>query len=334
MLDLACGTGDLSTMARPVGELVPIGADLSSGMLAANHSGRPRVQADAAALPLVDARFDGVICGYALRNFTDLAATLAETARVLRPGGRLAILEVVAAPPSGALLRAGHRLWFEHVVPAVGERSCPDADAYHYLPPSFDGLPPRRGRSAPPAPRRRVLDRRAPPPYTSRRPEPAADGDPGRGLPPSARAAHRRRGSPVSRASSSTQAALDSPTPDAARPAVACAAASARLRADERFDPVSVGAAAGVLFTGGGVTLAGRGVAAVLAQPGGLEDLGRLGERGGGLARQRAQRRPPRPARDRRRGPRRPPASTARPPTVGSSCRRSPSVTTATGTAG
>jgi len=137
VLDLACGTGDLSRLAAKAQYRV-VGADLSAGMLAANHRATALVQADGGQLPFPDATFDGLVCGYALRNFTDLAATLNETARVLRPGGRLAVLEVDA--PSSPVLRAGHRIWFEKVVPALGG-ALSDREAYHYLPRSVAYLP-------------------------------------------------------------------------------------------------------------------------------------------------------------------------------------------------
>jgi demethylmenaquinone methyltransferase / 2-methoxy-6-polyprenyl-1,4-benzoquinol methylase len=138
LLDLACGTGDLSRLATRHGYSV-IGADLSSGMLAANSTGVPLVHADCSRLPFPDGAFDGLVCGYALRNFTDLAAAMAETARVLRPGGRLAILEVDA--PASPVLRAGYDIWFQKVVPVLGS-ALSDRDAYHYLPRSVAYLPP------------------------------------------------------------------------------------------------------------------------------------------------------------------------------------------------
>ena len=98
-----------------------------------------RVQADASAMPFISASFDGLTCGYALRNFTDLAATFDEMARVLRPGGRLSLLEV--AEPEKGLLRAGFRIWFRHVVPFIGSLVS-DRAAYHYLPRSTAYLPP------------------------------------------------------------------------------------------------------------------------------------------------------------------------------------------------
>jgi demethylmenaquinone methyltransferase / 2-methoxy-6-polyprenyl-1,4-benzoquinol methylase len=137
VLDLACGTGDFSRLAARQGYRV-VGADLSAGMLAANREATPVVEADAAQLPFPDAAFDGVVCGYALRNFTDLAATLAESARVLRPGGRFAALEVDA--PASPLVRAGYHVWFTRAVPVIGA-ALSDADAYRYLPRSVAYLP-------------------------------------------------------------------------------------------------------------------------------------------------------------------------------------------------
>ena len=141
VLDLACGTGDLGQIARRRGHAT-VGADLSWGMLAARRPGQPVVQADVLRLPFAAAAFDGVVCGYALRNFTDLGASLTEAGRVLRPGGRLAVLEV-SRPPNG-ILRLGHRLWFEHGVPLLG-RMLSDAAAYRYLPRSTAYLPDEAG---------------------------------------------------------------------------------------------------------------------------------------------------------------------------------------------
>jgi demethylmenaquinone methyltransferase/2-methoxy-6-polyprenyl-1,4-benzoquinol methylase len=137
VLDLACGTGDFSRLAAGRAYRV-VGADLSAGMLAANQEDTPVVEADAAHLPFPDGAFDGVVCGYALRNFTDLEATLAESARVLRPGGRLAALEVDA--PASPLLRAGYDVWFTRAVPVIGA-ALSDAGAYSYLPRSVAYLP-------------------------------------------------------------------------------------------------------------------------------------------------------------------------------------------------
>jgi demethylmenaquinone methyltransferase/2-methoxy-6-polyprenyl-1,4-benzoquinol methylase len=135
--DLACGTGDLvrELAAR---ELVALGFDLSFGMLAAAPVPFPRVQADALRLPLRDDSVDGVTCGFALRNLVALEPFFAEAARVLRPGGRLALLEV--AEPPNPVLRAGHGVYFGKVVPIVGGLLS-DAAAYRYLPKSVAYLP-------------------------------------------------------------------------------------------------------------------------------------------------------------------------------------------------
>jgi demethylmenaquinone methyltransferase/2-methoxy-6-polyprenyl-1,4-benzoquinol methylase len=138
VLDLACGTGDLTRLAGRQGLRV-VGADLSAGMLGANATGTPLVEADGSSLPFVDGAFDGLVCGYALRNFTDLPATLLECARVLRSGGRLAVLEVDS--PTSPLWRAGFDLWFTRVVPALGS-VISDRGAYRYLPRSVAYLPP------------------------------------------------------------------------------------------------------------------------------------------------------------------------------------------------
>ncbi len=138
VLDLACGTGDLAVFARHRA-LRSVGVDLSSGMLAARHPGIPAAEADALALPLRDGALDGVVSGFALRNFTDLGGSLAEAARVLRPGGRLALLEV--ATPERGLLRRGFEVWFGRCVPAIGGLIS-DRDAYRYLPRSTAYLPP------------------------------------------------------------------------------------------------------------------------------------------------------------------------------------------------
>ena len=138
VLELACGTGDLSRLgARCAYRMV--GADLSAGMLAANDRAAPVVQADGYRLPFAAGTFDGLLCGYALRNFSDLPGTLAEAARVVRPGGRLAVLEVDA--PSSRLMRAGYDVWFTRAVPVLGGLLS-DRDAYAYLPRSVDYLPP------------------------------------------------------------------------------------------------------------------------------------------------------------------------------------------------
>ncbi len=136
VLDVATGTGDLLREGRAQG-LTMVGVDLSFGMLdRTDHL--DVVQGDVAALPFANGTFDGVICGYALRNFTDLETGLREMGRVVRPGGRLSILEV--AEPAGGLWRLGFRVWFRHVVPFIGSLIS-SRDAYRYLPASTAYLP-------------------------------------------------------------------------------------------------------------------------------------------------------------------------------------------------
>jgi demethylmenaquinone methyltransferase / 2-methoxy-6-polyprenyl-1,4-benzoquinol methylase len=137
VIDLACGTGDLCRELAAQG-LRPVGADLSFGMLAAARTDAPLVHGDALRLPLPDASVDGVTCGFALRNFESLPPFFAELARIVRPGGRIAILEV--AEPPNRLLRAGHGLYFGKVVPLVGGLLS-DPAAYRYLPRSVAYLP-------------------------------------------------------------------------------------------------------------------------------------------------------------------------------------------------
>ena len=137
VLDLACGTGDLCRDLERAG-LAPIGMDLSWGMLAAARTGAPLVHGDALRLPVPDGAADGVTCGFALRNLTGLEPFFAELARALRPGGRIAILEVDSPP--NPLLRLGHGLYFGRVVPFIGGLLS-DRDAYRYLPRSVAYLP-------------------------------------------------------------------------------------------------------------------------------------------------------------------------------------------------
>jgi demethylmenaquinone methyltransferase/2-methoxy-6-polyprenyl-1,4-benzoquinol methylase len=138
VLDVAAGTGDFTRELERQSQHA-VATDLSYGMLHAGRQMRRRVQADAAAMPFSTAIFDGLTCGYALRNFTDLAATFDEMARVVRPGGRLSLLEV--AEPERGLLRTGFRIWFRRVVPFIGSLVS-DRAAYHYLPRSTAYLPP------------------------------------------------------------------------------------------------------------------------------------------------------------------------------------------------
>jgi demethylmenaquinone methyltransferase/2-methoxy-6-polyprenyl-1,4-benzoquinol methylase len=155
-LDVATGTGDLALeLARrvaPGGSVV--GADFSERMLelarekVASERGAGRVPAEASVrfetanaleLPYGDDEFDAATVGFGARNFSDLERGVSEMARVVRPGGRVVILEITT--PTGPPLSTFLDLWFDHVVPLLG-RVAGDADAYSYLPSSVRRFPP------------------------------------------------------------------------------------------------------------------------------------------------------------------------------------------------
>lgn len=138
VLDLACGTGDLCRELTHRSYRA-IGFDLSFGMLEHARTDAPLIEADILRLPLADASADGVTCGFALRNVVSLSELFVELARVVRPGGRISLLE--ASRPDNPLLRAGHGLYFNVAVPVIGGLIS-DRSAYAYLPRSMAYLPP------------------------------------------------------------------------------------------------------------------------------------------------------------------------------------------------
>ena len=137
ILDLAAGTGDMCRDLKKLG-MHPISVDLSYGMLAADRSGAQRVQSDILRLPARDASVDGVTCGFALRNLLDLPPFFQELARVVRPGGRIALLDV--GIPRNRLIRFGNNIYFGKIVPRIGALLS-DKAAYRYLPKSVAYLP-------------------------------------------------------------------------------------------------------------------------------------------------------------------------------------------------
>ena len=137
VLDLASGTGDLCVDLRKAG-LTPLSFDMSFGMLAADHSKAPRVQADILQLPIATQSVDGVTCGFALRNLVDLNVFFHEIARVTKSGGRIALLDV--STPTNPLIRWGNSVYFGKVVPRIGGLLSNRA-AYNYLPKSVAYLP-------------------------------------------------------------------------------------------------------------------------------------------------------------------------------------------------
>ena len=139
VLDACCGTGDLALAAERAGGKVT-GVDFSERMLERARAKSQTVEwvhADVTALPFEDASFDAVTVGFGIRNVPDLEAGLAELGRVLRPGGRIACLEITR--PSG-ILRPFFRLWFDGLVPLAG-KILPGGGAYSYLPASVRRFP-------------------------------------------------------------------------------------------------------------------------------------------------------------------------------------------------
>ena len=153
ILDIACGTGDFSiAIARklPSGGRVT-GLDLSEGMLAVmrrkvEKAGLARtiscMQGDSETMPFADGSFDVATIAFGIRNFEHREAALQEILRVLRPGGRLVILEL--SIPENKLLRWCYNLYFMHFVPWIGGLVSGDKAAYKYLPASVQQFPGRR----------------------------------------------------------------------------------------------------------------------------------------------------------------------------------------------
>ena len=144
VLDLASGTGDLCIPIQKLGHTA-ISVDLSYGMLSYDRSGAPRTQADILRLPFPNSSIDAVICGFALRNLVDLSTFFVEIARVLKPGGRVVLLDV--GVPHNPIIRFGNNIYFGKIVPKIGALLS-DRDAYRYLPRSIAYLPPREQLTA------------------------------------------------------------------------------------------------------------------------------------------------------------------------------------------
>lgn len=150
ILDLCAGTGDQALALAPSGARI-VASDFCLPMLA---RARPKLRrvggmapvpmaADALALPYVDGVFDGATVSFGLRNVADLDRALSELARVVRPGGRLVVLEFMV--PARQPLRSLYLLYFRHVLPTVGRLLSPRGSAYSYLPSSVLEFPQRQG---------------------------------------------------------------------------------------------------------------------------------------------------------------------------------------------
>jgi demethylmenaquinone methyltransferase/2-methoxy-6-polyprenyl-1,4-benzoquinol methylase len=140
VLDVATGTGDLAIALSARGAGV-VGSDFSEGMLARARAKSAAVrweQGNALALPYADDEFDAATVGFGARNFSDLARGLAEMVRVVRPGGRVVVLEITT--PTRPPLSTFFSLWFDRVVPLLG-RATGENQAYAYLPSSVKRFP-------------------------------------------------------------------------------------------------------------------------------------------------------------------------------------------------
>ena len=145
VIDVATGTGDLALELADAGIPSVIGLDFSSGMIAAARdkiSGRTRValvQGDGMALPLDDGAVDGLTISFGLRNLPDYDAAIREFVRVVRPGGRIVVLEMSPLPPSR--FASMFDWYFRTIVPIVGGVLTGDRSAYEYLPDSVAAFP-------------------------------------------------------------------------------------------------------------------------------------------------------------------------------------------------
>ena len=147
-LDVATGTGDLAIALRDRGADV-VGMDFAEKMLEIARQKAPEIDfrtGNALALDFPDDEFDAATVGFGARNFDDLDRGLAEMARVVKPGGRVVVLEITT--PQKPPLSLFFQLWFDHLVPLIG-RVAADPEAYVYLPNSvkrFPGPPDLAGR--------------------------------------------------------------------------------------------------------------------------------------------------------------------------------------------
>lgn len=146
-LDVGTGTGDfLPLLAAYMPRGIAVGIDFCLPMMHAGHAKIDQtpgctafVGGDALTLPFPDQSFDAITTGFVMRNVTDIPLALREMWRVARPGGAMACLEV--ARPRNPLLRAGHRMYFEHIVPWIGGVLNNDRRFYTYLPHSARAFP-------------------------------------------------------------------------------------------------------------------------------------------------------------------------------------------------
>jgi demethylmenaquinone methyltransferase/2-methoxy-6-polyprenyl-1,4-benzoquinol methylase len=145
VIDVATGTGDFTIALAEANIPEVVGLDFSAGMIAAAREKTARytqitlIQGDAMALPFSDGEFDSLTVGFGLRNMPDYQQALNEMVRVVRPEGRVVILEMTPLPPS--LFARLFDPYFRHVVPVIGGLLTGDRSAYQYLPESVANFP-------------------------------------------------------------------------------------------------------------------------------------------------------------------------------------------------
>jgi len=146
VLDVACGTGDLANELQQDSAAKVIGTDFCRPMLsiaaeknAKNHTSIPYIEGDALALPFAAESFDAVTIAFGLRNLANFADGLTELRRVLKPGGKLAVLEFSAPVLPG--FRQAFQFYFSHVLPRIGGAVSGSRGAYEYLPDSVAKFP-------------------------------------------------------------------------------------------------------------------------------------------------------------------------------------------------
>jgi demethylmenaquinone methyltransferase/2-methoxy-6-polyprenyl-1,4-benzoquinol methylase len=140
VLDAACGTGDFAIADERAGAGAVVGVDFSARMLERARRKAPAIDwrhGDLLDLPFPDASFDATTVGFGIRNVSELDRGLHELRRILRPGGRLAVLEITR--PRG-VIAPFFALWFDRVIPLIG-RAVPGGRAYTYLPASVRRFP-------------------------------------------------------------------------------------------------------------------------------------------------------------------------------------------------